>query len=159
MKVRVKIRFSSPAELAAMTSSVERKRAPASFEHLAGQFQIDRSFRTVDFTRIVSPGKALPVGLIPVSQFKDRSLTYIVHLPVVPIESTATRTADAGRTLIWETPLTTAIREPINMHFKAKIPIPTWMILAATGITLLILLGILFAVRRLRNHFAGTSRK
>lgn len=127
LKVKVQLAFESPGELTRLTSNVSTRKTPSAFKHLSGIFTVDRSWRTIDFTRVISPGKALPAALIPDSQFRDRKLTYILHLPLVPEESTATRTEDGGRTLIWEQPLANAVREPIVIHFKGKIPIPPWL--------------------------------
>jgi hypothetical protein len=104
----------------------------------------------VDFTRTVSPGKALPSAFIPPSEFKNRKLTYILHLPVVPTESTADRFENGGLTQIWEQPLTSALRKPMVIHFKAKIPIPQWMIYSAIGL-LIVVVGISFVLIRQRK--------
>jgi len=136
LKIHVALAFKSAGDLAALTSSATQQKAPASFDHLAGIFDISRSFRTVEFNRTISPGKAFPVALVPADQWKNRKLSYTIHLPVVPEESNATRITDGGRTLIWEQPLTTAVRQPILIHFKAKIPIPGWII-AVVGVMIL----------------------
>lgn len=156
IKVRVKLNFQSPNDLRSLTSSTAKQKAPASFDYLAGKFEVRRDFRTVDFTRTISPGKALPTVLIPASEFKGRKLTYILHLPMVPTETTATRVENNGRTLIWEKPLSGDIRQPLVVHFKAKIPLPPWLIAAAAGVVLLVLSvpALLFVRRRQR---AGTS--
>ena len=101
-----------------------------------------RDLLDVDFTRTVSPAKALPVAFIPSSEFEDRKLTYIVHLPVPVVETNANRVEDGGRTLTWEQPLTAAIRTPIIVHFKAKIPLPPWLIAGIWGVVILIALVI-----------------
>jgi hypothetical protein len=159
LKIRVKMDFQSPGDLKSITSSSSAKqKAPASFQYLAGKFDVRRDFRTVDFTRTISPGKALPTVLIPPSEFKDRKLTYILHLPMVPSETTATRVENNGRTLVWEKPLSGDIRQPLVVHFKAKIPVPPWLIASAAGVALLLLSvpALLFVRKRQR---AGTSLK
>lgn len=150
LKVDVRLNFASADEIARISSSASGGKAPPSFKHLAGIFEVSRHLRTVDFTRTVSPGKALPTAFIPASEFKDRKLTYILHLPVVPTESTADRVEDGGLTQIWEQPLTAALRKPMVIHFKAKIPIPGWLIGAVVGVVLGIA-GVFYVMLRRRK--------
>lgn len=139
LKIRVLLDFKSASDLDSLATSAETKKTPASFDHLAGKFVVERSLNKIDFTRTISPGKAFPTAFIPASQFQNRKLTYILHLPLVPTESNADKTADGGRTLIWDQPLSQAIREPIVIHFKATIPIPAWMILTAIGVAVILI--------------------
>jgi hypothetical protein len=142
LKVRVKVSFKSPEELTSLTSSVSGRKVPSSLEHLGGIFEVKQDLLDVDFTRTISPAKALPVAFIPRSEFENRKLTYIVHLPVRAVETNADRVENGGRTLTWEQPLAAAIREPIVVHFKAKIPLPAWLIAAVWGVVILIALVI-----------------
>ena len=158
IKVRVKLDFQSPDQLRSLASSQAKQKAPASFDYLAGKFEIRRDFRTVDFTRTISPGKAIPSVLIPPSELEGRKLTYILHLPMVPSETTATRVENDGRTLIWEKPLSGDIRQPLVVHFKAKIPLPPWLIASAAGVMLLLLSIPVFLLVRKRQR-TGTSLK
>lgn len=139
LKVEVRLAFTSVEEISKAKSSLAGRQMPGSLKHLAGVFDVKRDGLVVDFTRTVSPGKALPTAFIPQSEFRNRKLTYILHLPVVPTETTATRTENGGLTQIWEKPLTSAIRDPLVIHFKARIPIPGWMIL--TGVASLTAVG------------------
>lgn len=150
LKVDVRLKFTSADEISKIRSSASRGKAPPSFQHLAGIFKVSRNLRTVDFTRTISPGKALPTAFIPASEFKNRKLTYILHLPVVPTESTADRFENSGLTQIWEQPLTSALRKPMVIHFKAKIPVPQWLIYSAIGL-LVVVAGIPFVLIRRRK--------
>ncbi|MBX3739697.1 MAG: hypothetical protein KF712_01795 [Akkermansiaceae bacterium] len=152
LKVEVKLAFKSVDEISEMTSSLEGRRVPGSMEHLAGIFDVKREGLAVDFTRTVSPGKALPTAFIPASEFRDRRLTYILHLPVVPQESTATRTENGGLTQIWDQPLSAAIRRPVVIHFKAKIPVPGWIIAAGAGLVSVMAGGVFVVVRKMRRR-------
>lgn len=127
LKIDVNLSFTSQDVLSKLRSSIGAKKSPQALRHLAGVFEVKREGLTVDFTRTISPGLALPTAFIPASEFKNRKLTYILHLPVVPTESTADRIGNNGFTQIWEQPLSTAIRKPIVMHFKAKAQIPNWL--------------------------------
>jgi len=152
LKVEVRLEFTSVDEISKIKSSLEGNRVPGSMEHLAGIFDVKREGLSVDFTRTVSPGKALPTAFIPSSEFRDRRLIYILHLPVVPEESTATRTENGGLTQIWEQPLSTAIRKPVVIHFKAKIPVPGWIIAAGAGLMSVMAGGVFVVVRRIRRR-------
>lgn len=148
LTVDVKLPFSSPNEIKKLGDSVDGASAPKSFEHLAGIFDVKMGFPSVNFTRTISPGKALPSAFIPASEIQGRKLTYILHLPVVPSESTATRAENGGRTQIWEMPLATAMRKPLVIHFKAGIPIPGWVYASAVGVILLGGAGIFRLMRK-----------
>lgn len=153
LKVEVHLAFSSPDQIEKLGDSVGTSSAPKSFEHLAGIFDVRMHGLSVDFTRTVSPGKALPSAFIPASEIRGRKLAYILHLPVVPTESTATRTENGGLTQIWETSLSSAMRQPLVIHFKAAIPIPKWLIAVISLITGLLLLSAYAVVgKRLRNR-------
>lgn len=137
LKIRVKASFNSVLELKKISKSDPLKKLPSSANGLAGRVKISREGRTLDFSRTISPGTALPGAVfLPASQFKDRRLTYILHLPSAPIESNATRTEDGGHTLIWDYSLAAAVKTPITTRFKAKIPIPTWMVVSVGTVAL-----------------------
>ena len=102
---------------------------------LIGQFKFHRSGLTVDLTRTVEPGKALPGSFfMPTSQFEGRRLEYILHLPMVPEESNATRTADGGRTLIWDQSLQDGLKNGVVIHFKGAVPVPWWALAAVAAV-------------------------
>lgn len=132
LKIRVRAAFRSVVDLKKISKSDPLKKLPSSANGLAGDVKIRREGRTLDFSRTISAGNALPGAIfLPASQFKDRRLTYILHLPEAPLESNATRTEDGGSTLVWDYPLGQAVRAPFTTHFKAKIPIPSWVFASA----------------------------
>ena len=151
LKVRVRLSFASADEISKISTSIAGGKTPKQFEHIAGKFEVSRKLRTVDFTRTVSPGKALPTAFIPPSEFKNRKLMYILHLPVVPAESTADRSENGGLTQVWEQPLAAAIRKPMVIHFKAKIPVPGWLVGLVAGGAVLFLAGLVMWARRKRK--------
>ena len=139
LKIHLQATFDSAMDLKEISKGKSLEKLPSSATHLAGEMKVDLHGRTVDFTRTIAPGKALPGAIfLPPSQFQRRNLTYTIHLPAAASESNATRTADAGRTLVWDYPLATAIQNPVTLQFKAKIPIPAWAITAVTGVVLLL---------------------
>jgi hypothetical protein len=149
LKIRVQGKFDSALELKELSQSAFSGELPSSARFMAGEVTVKTKGLTVDFARTISPGKALPgAAFLPKSQTKDRSLTYIIHLPEAATNSNATRIEDAGRTLIWEYPLAQAIQNPVTTRFEAPIPIPSW-IHAASLATVSILLFLIF--RRCRK--------
>ena len=150
LQIKAAFSFDSAEKLSSLTASISDQKMPPPIEHLAGKFLLSRSLNSVDFSRTISAGKAIPTVFISPAEFTNRSLTYIFHLPVTPVESTASRTADGGRTLIWERPLAVALREPVVIRFKANFPIPL-LIFAAAGAAIAVILGlIVLAIRKAR---------
>ncbi len=145
LKIRVQGTFESARDLKRISTGASQEDLPSSANYLAGEFNVDVQGRTVDFSRIIAPGKALPGAIfLPVSRFKDRNLTYIIHLPEAATESNATRVENAGRTLVWDFPLASAIQNPVTLRFKANIPVPRW---AVTSVAATVLLLAYFAIR------------
>lgn len=139
LQIHILATFDSALDLKEISKSKSLGKLPSSATHLAGEMSVDLHGRSFAFSRTIAPGKALPgASFLPPSQFKGRNLTYIIHLPSAASESNATRTEDAGRTLVWDYPLAAAIRNPVTLHFKAKIPIPVWAIAAVTAVVLLL---------------------
>jgi len=156
MRVEVRFAFASVQDIVKVKSSLEGGGGvPSSMRHLAGLFSVKRDGLSVDFTRTVSPGKALPTAFIPISEFQGRTLSYILHLPVVPDESTADRTENGGLTQIWEKPLTSAIRQPVVIHFKAKIPIPWWVYAGGAVAVLLVVACLVRVIKWLSQRIAA----
>ena len=147
LKIRVRAKFDSALDLKEISSGGAMEQLPSSATNLAGKVEASVKGRTVDLTRTISPGAALPGSIfMPASNFEGHRLVYIIHLPMAAKESNATRTEDDGRTLVWDFPLEQAIRRPVSTHFKAEIPIPRWLMIAAavpcSGIVLLAFLRI-----------------
>ena len=158
LKIHILATFDSAMDLKEISKGKSLEKLPSSATHLAGEMKVDLHGRTVDFTRTIAPGKALPGAIfLPVSQFQGRNLTYIIHLPAAASESNATRTADAGRTLVWDYPLATAIQNPVSLRFKAKIPIPAWAIAAGAAVVLLLASVAIRWKMRLRSSFRASS--
>jgi hypothetical protein len=128
LQIRVQASFKSALALKKLATGGSLTKLPSSASNLAGRVKVALNGRTLDFSRMITAGGALPgASFLPASQFKDRNLTYIIHLPVAAEESDATRTEDGGRTLVWDFPLAQAVQAPVVTHFKAKIPIPVWL--------------------------------
>jgi len=132
LKIRVLVSFDSALDLKEISSGGSMENLPSSATNLAGKVEVGVKGRTVDLTRTISPGAALPGSIfMPASAFEGHRLVYVIHLPMAAIESNATRTADGGRTLVWDFPLAQAVRTPVVTRFKALIPLPPWLLVAA----------------------------
>jgi hypothetical protein len=142
--VTLHAKFDSALKLAEVADGPSSHNLPAAAHHLLGEIKAETKGRTVELTRTTTPAQAIPGSTwMPLTSFEGNSLTYIVHLPNPAVESDATRTADDGRTLIWEIPLEKTLTSPAMIHFKMEIPIP-WKIMGAVAITLAILIGAWF---------------
>jgi len=139
----VNVEFRSVKDLKKLANRAKEGDAPSSARHFMGDINLEVKGLLVDFTRKISPAKAIPGALfLPRKELESHRLLYIAHLPIQPLESNATRTEDAGRTLIWDVPLSQALREPFITHFKARIPLPRWLLPGLGGLVLLAGLGI-----------------
>ena len=149
LKIRVQATFDSALDLKEISNGASLAKLPSSASYLAGDMTVDVHGRTVDFSRTIAPGKALPGAIfLPATQFEGRNLTYIIHLPAAATDANATRVEDAGRTLVWDYPLSGALGNPLTLRFKAKIPVPTWAVASIAGTVLLLAY---FAIRRMRR--------
>lgn len=133
--------------------AVEGSPLPSAATHLIGDIRADLHGRTLDFSRTISPSKALPgSSLLPASQFEGRRLTYIMHLPAAVVESNATRVEDSGRTLIWDLPLADAVKAPVVTRFRMDVPIP-WKLVTSIALPLSLAGGLVIRkIRRSRKN-------
>jgi len=146
LRVTLNARFDSAIDLKHAAAG------PSLAAHLAGNIQVEIHGRTVDFTRTISPGKALPgAAWLAGSAFGGHRLIYIIHLDSPATTSNATRVEDGGRTLVWDVPLAQAIGSPLVTHFTARLPIPRILVPA---LALLFALGggFLWLWRRPARH-------
>lgn len=159
LKIRVQATFDSALDLKEISKGASLEKLPSSASYLAGEMTVDVDGRSIGFSRTITPGKALPGAIfLPVSQFKGRNLTYIIHLPEAAIETNATRLENAGRTLVWDYPLAAAIQNPVTLRFKARIPVPMWVVASVAAVVLLLAY---FAIRwkiGARNSFRASPR-
>ncbi len=159
LKIRVRASFDSAMDLKEIAGGNSLEQLPSSAANLAGEVTVNLRGLSVDFSRTISAGKALPGSVfMPASNFEGRNLTYIVHLPAAATETNATRVEDGGRTLVWSFPLSQAIKSPVITRFKARIPIRTRLLAFAIAGTLalgfLALLGI-WKLRRMKRAERG----
>ncbi len=150
-RVRVRAIYGSAMDLMDTMKDQSINRLPSAAVHLAGEVKTTLHGRTIDVTRTVSVAKAVPgCLLLPGSAFAGKRMVYIIHLPASPTGSNATRTDDGGRTLVWDIPLSQAVKTDSVIHFNLLIPIP-WLLVSAAGVVVLPTLGLTFWLLRRRR--------
>ena len=146
--VKLDLAFDSALDLAEISEGPAIRALPSAASHLLGEISVSRHGRTIDFKRRSYPGKLLPgAALLPASQLDGRLLT-IIHLPASATASNATRQENNGRTLVWDSPLSKAVRGPREMYFTLDAPIP-WPLVLGVGTPLV--LGLAVLILRLRR--------
>jgi hypothetical protein len=151
LRVTINATFDSAIDLKRAAAGPSIKRLPAAAARLAGDIQLAVHGRTVEFSRIIEPGKACQgAALLPASQVGGHHLMYVMHLPTPVTDSNATRVEDGGCTLVWDIPLSQALAAPIVTRFSAQIPIP-WALLTVSTLLLALLGGLLVVLWRMRR--------
>jgi hypothetical protein len=153
LTIHVQGSFDSALELKEISRGESMAQLPSSATGLTGSTVVSLNGRTVNFSRTIDAGSALPGSfLMPASQFEGHRLSYIIHLPLAAIESNATRTENEGRTLVWDFPLAGAIDGPVTTSFKARVPISTWMLASAGTATFAAVFLALFTFRKMSRR-------
>lgn len=154
-QVMLDINFDSASDLKNITNGNSLGALPSVVRPLAGDVTAEIHGRTLDFSRKITPSKALPgSAFLPASQFEGHRLHYIMHLPAIAADSNATRVENGGRTLVWDIPLAQAVKTPLMTRFTMKIPIP-WKLASAIAIAISIAAGgfFLHRIRKSRTRF------
>lgn len=152
-RIHAALSFHNALALIDASSPESMEKLPRAARGLAGTLDFRLRGRQVDLTRTVQPRQALGAALLlagPADLAQNR-LVYQITLPTRPDSHNATRTADDGRTLIWEFPLDEAVEVAPTMNIVTTVPIPWWLWLAAAVILLLIVWGIVAIIRRIRR--------
>lgn len=113
----------------------------------------------VSVTRTVSPGEAVPALLwLPKSQTEGHRMVKIMHFPMAITNHNAHETWDDNRTLMWESSLDSAIRNPLVYQFVMPYPIP-WAWVAAAGISLVAIMVCIVLLVKKRRQRAVISKQ
>lgn len=101
---------------------------PRASSDLAGTFEVKVRGLAIDARRTIDFQRALGLAALAIGkdQRDRRHVTYIFHLPTPALEHNATRTEDAGRTLVWQRTLGEALDQPLVTQFRTRIPLPWW---------------------------------
>lgn len=115
-------------------------RLPGGGSEFLGTTQVEFHGLNIDFSRRTELSKAIPGAIFfPERRLAGHEVKTTIHLPKAATSHNATSTANGGRTLIWTTPLATALRSPVETKFTMPIPIP-WATVSITALTLILLL-------------------
>jgi len=145
--------FDSALDLMEASSRESLERLPSAASHFLGEMQAEWSGRSLEISRRISPGEALPgAAFMPASSLDGRLVT-IMHLPAPASASNATRTENSGRTLVWETPFAEAVKSPVIYRFKMDVPLPLKLIGGIVA-PLALLAGVVW-IRRIRVRAAA----
>ncbi|MBG7607203.1 MAG: hypothetical protein IZT59_04115 [Verrucomicrobia bacterium] len=127
---------------------------PGSGSEFAGTTKVAFQGLNIAFSRRTELSKAIRGAIFfPQSQLTGHEVKTTFHLPKAATSHNATSTADGGRTLIWITPLATAIRKPVETNFTMPLPIP-WLTIGVTTLMVILLLAALayYLIRRRKSR-------
>jgi hypothetical protein len=153
--VEVKISTDSVLSLRNLDRSEDLAEMPAAAADLAGKFEVHRQGFDIDFVRTIRVREALGLARFAIREpdRQNRRLTYIFHLPTPASESNANEVLNGGKTLVWDSNLGDALRQPLVTRFKARAPVPRTLWLGAG------LAGLVFTGLLLRLGVAGRRRR
>lgn len=138
LRVHISTAFESALAIKEIASGDSLNTLPAAASALTGEITAKFQGRTLDFRRSIAASKALPgAAFLPASQLEGHRMTYIMHLPAAATASNATRTENAGRTLVWDIPLAQAVKAPFTTRFRMDVPIP-WGIVSTIATPVLL---------------------
>lgn len=147
-------KIDSMLELRELTESPAFQDLPPSSREFAGTFEMKIEGLEVDFRREMNLRDALGFTAFAIgpNQRRERTIEVVIHLPAAARRHDADRTADGGRTLIWDRTLGEALDTPLVTSFVAPIPLP-WWIWAAVIALLALLIALAFKLsRRFRDR-------
>ena len=152
-KIVVKLSTDSMLSLIDLQESEAFQQMPDAASNIAGTVVLKLKGLDIDFTRTVKVREALGLASLAIGgeERAKRSLEYIIHLPKAAKESNATTVADGGKTLVWKATLGEALRKPVVTRFRASMPIP-WFVHLAAGLLLLGIVALVLRVRRKRRQ-------
>jgi hypothetical protein len=152
-KIVVKLSTDSMLSLIDLQKSEAFQQMPDAASNIAGTVVLKLKGLDVDFTRTVKVREALGFASLAIGadERAKRSLEYIIHLPKAAKESNATSVTDGGKTLVWKATLGEALRKPVVTRFRAAMPIP-WFVHLAAGLLLLGIVALLLRIRRKRRQ-------
>lgn len=150
LHIDLRTTFKNAMKLSELTNGEAAEELPTIFTKFMGITTVSLDGLSIDFHRQLDLGKAIPgSSFIPASQLRDRHITTIIHLPKPAATQNATEVKNDGHTLIWKTPLSKALRQPVDARFTMPLPIPWGLVTgAAGGILLVLAVAVHFMIRR-----------
>jgi hypothetical protein len=131
--VNVRLSTESMLSLLDLQKSDGFQELPQASAEIAGHFDVRLRGLDIDFARTVRVREALGLASLAIGaeDREARRLSYTVHLPKAAKEHNATAVADGGKTLVWESTLGDALEKPVITRFRATMPVPLWVWVAA----------------------------
>lgn len=149
-KLTVDLRFSSLADLTAESTEKPKKKSIPAIRHWLGSAEVKTGWNSATFERRVDAARALPTSLFFRPGKEDFRRVTILHLPIAAAEHNATSVKDGGRTLVWDTPLSLALRGPLIQRVVVKrTPVP--IVLGAIALPVAAILTGWIILRRRRT--------
>lgn len=155
-RIHIEIAADSMLALKNLKETEAYEQLPASSRNLAGTFDVQLDGLDVRVNRQINIGNALGLAAIAIGQEEreQRQLEYIIHLPKAAENHNADLVENDGRTLIWKRTLGQGLEGPIHQRYTAPIPLPAWVIPAVVIVVMLIVLGLVSLIRRIRRKVA-----
>jgi hypothetical protein len=159
LHIRIAVSFDNAMDLSQTTTGASFEKLPAAARDLAGHADVRFKglkilyHRRIDLTRAI-PGSAW----IPHDQLKHHAIETVLHLPVAATEHNADSTANAGKTLIWKTPVSRALRHPQHQTFTMPLPLPWSQIILYAAVGLAVMFGLYVSIKaasRRRHRESG----
>lgn len=132
--IEVSFEFDSALRLStSMAESADDPDIPAPLRHFMGRTTLQQDGLGLTGERVIHIEKAIPGSGLLASATSGRQLQTILHLPIAATEHNATRVENSGKTLIWDIPLSTAMRSAHIQRVQVRAPKPLLaaMIIAA----------------------------
>lgn len=155
MVIDLHMTFDNAFDLKDLSTNPVYEQLPDAADDLLGITKVEIDGTKLNFLRTIDLTQAIPGSvLIPKDQLKGHKLTTIIHLPIAASSHNADFSDKSGKTLIWTTPLATALRKPVNQVFTMEIPMPWFSISLITAGVLLIAGTVVFYLRRRLKRMA-----
>jgi hypothetical protein len=144
LKIVITMTFDNALNLVNLTSGSGSEKLPAAAAALIGHANMEFRGANISLKRRIDLTRSIPGSMfIPSEQLKGRNLTTVMHLPRAATSHNADTIEDSGKTLIWTTPLASALRAPLNQSFIMPLPIP-WLAIGGGILLLTILIAGIF---------------
>jgi hypothetical protein len=160
LKIDITMTFDNALDLVDLTSGSGSEKLPAAAAALIGHANMEFRGANVALQRRIDLTRSIPGSMfIPSDQLRGRNLTTIIHLPRAATSHNADTIGDSGKTLIWTTPLASALRNPVNQSFIMPLPIPWLMICGGILAPILLITGFFYYIyRRKRTKRMAAAR-
>lgn len=159
LRIEIAITFDDAMDLIDATAPEALTALPTGTENFIPETSIDVQGLDLVFKRRADFFNAIPgATFIPKDRLQGHGLTTIIHLPNAAKTHNASATQNQGRTLIWKTPLSVALQQPVENNFVMPLPIP-WQTISVVASLMILLIACLahYVLRKRRPARKGTA--